>query len=173
MEFASKLIWDFLGAKSRSSSVVKSYKQLCYKIELISNGNSIKDMIIKEIESGSDVDEAIENTLEFIRRWAGFNFPQYLRALDNIQKSVFSELGYKPGNFSPFADLIENLNMPSAVTALEEYGLPYQVTLKIADYLSLEKGLDSVLEEIHSLRLDKVDLSPFEKELISDIQIGK
>lgn len=170
LKFASKIIWEFLGAKNKSSTAVKSHDQLCYKIWQIVCGNSIKDMIMKEIENGSNADEAVEDTLEFIRSWATFNFPRYIRALDNIQKSVFSELGYKPGNFSPFADSIENLRMYPAVTALDEYGLPHQITLKIANHLSLEKGLDFVLKEIRSLNIDELDLSPFEKELLSDLQ---
>lgn len=170
LKFACQIIWEPLGAKSKSSSVVRSYNQLCYKIWQIYQGCSVKDMIIQEIENGSNADDAVENTLDFMRNWAAFYFPQYMRALDNIQKSVFSDLGYKPGNFSLFTDSIENLLMYPAVTALDEYGLPYQITLKISDYLSLEKGLDFVLEEIHSLNIDKLDLLPFEKELLSDFQ---
>jgi len=60
--------------------------------------------------------------------------------------------------------------LPPAVTALEEYGLPTQITLKLSDKLSLNKGLDSVLQQVDTLYINELGLSGIEKQFLNDLQ---
>ena len=67
----------------------------------------------------------------FQRNWASFAFPRYLRALDLIQKEVFGDLGMRYGDYSLYGVKVESLFLPPELPALEEYGLPVQLGLKL------------------------------------------
>ena len=171
IEKTSRILWDLIKeseASARTDSVI-SAKQLGYKLNALSQNNDIKQMIQKEIDNGKHPDKAIEEILDFIRNWAGFKVPKYLRALNNIQKYILDNMGYETSDLSIYADRVENMFMYPSVIALEEYGLPHQITLKIADKLSLDKGLDVVLEQLRSLPLEQVNLSDFEIEMLKDV----
>ena len=170
LEFVSEIIWKSLGGSKKRRSGVESDRQLAYKIWRLYDKGDIKQIIVDEIEKGKDPNEAVEETLDFNRNWAEFHFPRYLRALNKIQEFAFEKSGYEPGNFNFFADCIENMFMPPVVTALEEYGLPSQITLKISDKLSLSEGLDSVLQQIDSLSVNELGLSGIEKQLLNELQ---
>jgi hypothetical protein len=170
LNFICGIAWQLLKSSERvDRSSIKSPSQLCYKVWQLIN-YSIKDMIYYDVENGVNPDDAVEKNLNFIRNWAGYIFPRYLKAADSIQRFSFNKLGMRPGSYSFFADSVENLFMPPCVTALEEYGIPQQITLKLADILSLDDGLDVVLNEIQELNVDELDLSPFEKYLISSFK---
>jgi hypothetical protein len=168
LKVATSLMWEFLGGKPGGN--IFTADQLCFKIANFKGNHDIKRMIQTEIDNGTEPNDAVENTLDFVRHWAGFHFPRLLRALNIIQEAVFKKLNMKPGNYSIFADAVENLFMPSSVTALEEYGLPYQITMKIADRLMLDKGLDECLVAIKNLTVTDLPLSEFEKALVSNMQ---
>ena len=167
----SQIMWELIGKSDGStrSNSVRSAEQLCYKINALSQNNNIKQMIQGEIDKGNHPDKAIEEILDFIRNWAGFKIPKYLRAINNIQKYILSKAGYETSDLSIYADRVENMFMYPSVMALEEYGLPHQITLKIADKLSLNEGLDVVLEQMKSLPLEQIDLSGFEIEMLKEV----
>ncbi|MBF0555732.1 MAG: DEAD/DEAH box helicase [Nitrospirae bacterium] len=168
LKVAASLIWEFLGGKSKPErGIVVSANQLCFKIFNLIENHDVKKIIQLEIDNGTEPNEAVDNTLDFIRNWAGFHFPRLLKALNLIQEAVFKKLNMKPGNYTYFANTVENLFMPSSVMALEEYGLPYQISMKIADKLMLDNGLDESLIAIKNLSLDDLQLSSFEKNLVS------
>jgi len=171
LEQVSQIMWEFIGKSDGSirSDSVRSAEQLCYKMNALSQNNNIKQMIQIEINKGNHPDKAIDGILDFIRNWAGFKIPKYLRALNGIQKHILGNLGYETSDLSIYADRVENMFMPPSVTALEEYGLPHQITLKIADKLSLNEGLDVVLEQLKSLPLEQIDLSGFEIEMLKEV----
>lgn len=171
IEQVSQIMWELIeksDGSTRSNSVT-SAKQLAYKINALSKNNDIKQMIQREIDNGNHPDKGIEEILDFIRNWAGFKIPKYLRALNGIQKHILGNLGYETSDLSIYADRVENMFMPPSVMALEEYGLPHQITLKIADKLSLNDGLDVVLEQLKSLPLGQIDLSDFEIEMLEEV----
>lgn len=171
LEQVSQIMWELIGKSDGStrSNSVTSAKQLAYKINALSKNNDIKQMIQREIDNGNHPDKAIEEILDFIRNWAGFKIPKYLRALNGIQKYILGNMNYETSDLSIYADRIENMFMFPSVTALEEYGLPHQITLKIADKLSLNDGLDVVLEQLNSLSLEQVNLSDFEIEMLKEV----
>ena len=75
-----------------------------------------------------------------------------------------------PGNYALFAARIEGLMMPIPLAALDEYGIPLQTARKLEQYLQPDGDLDAVLVRLKQLRVDRIDLHPFERELISDAQ---
>jgi hypothetical protein len=72
------------------------------------------------------------------------------------------------GDYSVYGAQVENLFLPAEIPALEEYGIPIQVSVKLQHRMVLGKGLDAAIESLKQLdRLEDV-LSDFEQELVED-----
>lgn len=146
-----------------------SHKQLSFKIDMLRKKKSIKALIDYEINNGVLPSDAVEDSLSFVRNWAEFIYPKLLRALNRIQAHVFTKLDLKQGDYEYFADAVENLFMFPTITSLEEYGIPHQITLKIADRIKVEDGLDAAIESLLKLPLDDIrEISDFEKKILMD-----
>ena len=112
--------------------------------------------------------QAVESALMFLRRWCEYSFPRYLSALDTIQKSVFGQAGYAPGNYEAYTAMVKNLFMPPSATVLEEYGIPYQVSLKIEQTAQLGDDVDQILLRLKKADVHSLRLSRFEQEMLDD-----
>ncbi|MGI4748213.1 MAG: DEAD/DEAH box helicase [Janthinobacterium lividum] len=118
----------------------------------------------------SGVSDRIENALEFLRNWASFNFPQALTALERIQAEVFQRLGLVAGSYTPFIVRVENLMLPPALAALDEYGLPLQLVTRLERFLPGNSDLDAVLASLKRLDRSRLGLGAFENALLYDVQ---
>lgn len=148
-----------------------SAKQLSYKIGKFSLLKETKNLIQDELENNDRVDsptKAVEDVLVFLRRWAEFHFPRYLSALDNIQRHVFSNAGMSTGNYEGYTAEIKKLFMPLSSTVLEEYGIPYQITLKLEKHVSLGESVDDIIENVRRCDTANAGLTDFEIELLSE-----
>lgn len=172
LKFACELIWFYLIGGGRVGGI-SSGSQLAFKINNLRTVGNVKDLIANEIDEDDDpekINEAIENILEFVRYWAQYNFPKYMMALNRIQKEIFEEAGYQTGDYSYFSSQIECLFTDPLFVALDEYGIPIQTSNKIKDRLDTNGNLDYLLEQIRVLPVDSLDITNFEKELLSDAQ---
>jgi hypothetical protein len=130
---------------------------------------SIRDLVQKQLPyANNDPDQAVRAVLDFQRLWAMFHFPKLLRAIDRIQKLIFSKRGLPVGSYEQYATLVENLFMNPVLPALEEYGIPLPLARKLEPYLGTSRELDVVLTQLKSLSLDTMPLSGFERALIED-----
>lgn len=166
------LIWDFLVDASRMGNV-SSGAQLSFKLNRLRAVKDIKNLIKIEIGNASDsekVNDAIENTLEFVRFWAQYNYPKYLMALNRIQQEIFSELRVTHGDYSFFATEIECLFTNSLFVALDEYGIPLQTSDRIKGSLDTSGNLDVLLSAVRNLNLDRLNISAFEREILEDVK---
>ncbi len=76
------LIWDFL-IEGNQFYHIKSGRQLAFKINQLRNC-SIEEIIEAEINNTrypKTPDDAVENTLNFVRQWAQFYFPRFAMAV--------------------------------------------------------------------------------------------
>ena len=89
-------------------------------------------------------------------------------ALDRIQRVVLSDRDITPGSYSFYASAVESLFQPRSAVALEEYGIPLQVSLQLEDQLDLARPLDEVLAAVRELDVGLLPLTEFEKELVTD-----
>lgn len=164
-----ELIFKFLIVKPQAN--VLSGKQLAFRINGVRVLKNIRALIEQEIQGKTEpeeINEAIENVLDFVRGWAQYNFPKYLIALNSIQNEIYSEKGIEPGDFGYFATQIECMFTDPLFVALDEYGIPIQTSNKIKDNLDLNGDLDYLLLQIRELQVDKLDIMPFEKEILND-----
>ena len=172
LEVLCCLIWDHF-IHSKSYSDIYSGKQLAFKLNQLKH-NQLKEIILNEISQGIEADDAVENTLNFIRQWAQFHFPRFAMAVSRIQgelveRSILGRL--EKSDFSSFCAQVENLFKDPALIALDEYGLPLPLAEKIENKLNPEGKLDIAIDNLSKLDLDLLDnLTVFEKELLRDVK---
>ena len=169
LEGVCDLIWSHLLPRQGRFGGVASARQLAYRIHQLRKHKRVKALIREEmIRGASDPNLAVEGVLEFIRYWACFHFPRYLGALDRIQKEVAVRLGRRAGDYGVFGGQVENLFVDPTLVALEEYGIPLQLSLKIQHFLRPDGDLDGVLNRIRTLDIGGLDLDEFEAQLLED-----
>jgi hypothetical protein len=150
-------------------SGVASGRQLAFLINRLSaQGGNVRALIEQRLGQDTSPDDAVEDTLDFLRYWPGHNFPRFLMAIDRIQREVLERQSRQPGNYSLYAARVESLFAPAPLIALEEYGIPLQVSRRLESVLQPKGDLDAVLERLSGLDLGELQLSAFERELIAD-----
>ena len=155
-------------------SAVRSDKQLALlltKLQQLGPSNFIRDQALASgPRAPRDPSVRVENALEFLRSWASFYFPRALTALDRIQCEVFQGMGLRIGSYAAFAIRVENLMLPPAFAALDEYGLPLQLVGRLERVLPAGDDLDAVLDSLRQLDGSRHDLTPFEAVWIEEVQ---
>lgn len=100
LDYLCCLIWEYLIESKRFCEITSGH-QLAFKINQL-RSNKIKEIISNEIFQGKEPDEAVENTLSFIRQWAQFHFPRLAMAVCRIQNVVAERLGVAQADYSFF-----------------------------------------------------------------------
>ena len=77
-------------------------------------------------------------------------------------------MGMVPGDYSVYGAQVESLFLPPEIPALEEYGIPIQLSVKLENSIVLGAGLDQAIESLKNLRNLDGRLSDFERELLQD-----
>ncbi|SEG64341.1 DEAD/DEAH box helicase [Actinacidiphila yanglinensis] len=152
---------------------VSSPRQLAYRMNVLANSQGdIKELIDTEIANpygSSDATDAVEQVLDFVRQWAGFEFPRLLTATQNIVSPILREHGYRACDYRPYAVSAQNLFLPPYVGDLEEYGLPAQLVMKILGRRAQPTSLDNLLAALASTRPTS-EMNSFEGSLLSNFQ---
>jgi len=171
LDASCKLIWKYLVENTRRLSGVSSGRQLAFKINQLRRFKEVKLLIRNEMnDPETDPNDAVEGVLDFVRNWAGFHFPRYLACLDRIQKAVFGRAGLSKGDYAYFGVQVENLFLDPTLLALEEYGVPLQVSQKIEHVLAPDGDLDGVLARMRAVDVESLELDEFETRLLNDTQ---
>lgn len=168
LSFVCELSWNVLLGYRRKAGI-SSGNQLAMKIKQLRKTPEFRVRIENELRgeyAANSPDEAIERIFEFDRTWATFDMPRILRAFSDIRKHTLGG----SGDYHFFAGQLENLFRPSFQVALEEFGLPLQISDKISKKIGDADTLDSALDLIRSLQISELKLSPFECELLEDCQ---
>lgn len=152
---------------------IVSAKQLNYKIRELQHNmpNGIFTLIdnaMKNKKNCKDANDAVNKTLSFLRNWGEFNFPRLLNTLDDIQKYVFAKHKISPGDYSFFSEQVKHWFLPPAATLLEEYGIPFQITLKICKQKDLGKTPDEIISKIKEINIDMLPLGNVESSLLKE-----
>ncbi|MBZ0186759.1 MAG: hypothetical protein K8F91_10965, partial [Candidatus Obscuribacterales bacterium] len=168
LQAVSTLVWDNFNGIQLGSGSVRSALQLATRINKLRKAPSITSLIEDQLKYEPDADKAVPAVLDFVRLWAGFHFPRLLRAVDRIQKDIFLRHKLHPGDYSFFAGQVENLFLDPALVALDEYGIPIELSRKLKRYLATNGDLDESLNRLKKLDLSTLRLSSFELELLSD-----
>lgn len=178
----SKVIWERLGGNvpARQSSIFSPKMMTWWVWELYKSQNvprfrrKMIDSQINNVSKPITPDDAVENVLAFIRGWASFNYPKYLIALNELANHVLLSRGLRPCNYIPFAATIENLFQPSSFSALEEFGLPIEISEKLLNgkLFNKDDGIDVVVKNLRNRDLNNYADGVFEKRVIEDFLKG-
>lgn len=182
ISLTSEVIWEKLGGgASAKQSSMHSAKMMTWWIWELYKSQSVPrfrrkmiDSQIKNERKTISPDDAVENVLAFIRGWASFNYPKYLIALNELTNHVLFSRGLRPCNYIPFAAMIEKLFQPSSFSALEEYGLPTEISEKLLNgrLFSKDDDLDVVVNNLRNKELSRFADGIFERRVIEDFQKG-
>lgn len=163
----SGVLFDLTG----SGNGVRTAAQLGARINILRfNQGNIRALVDNQMQSfKSGPDEAVEDTLDFVRNWAQFKIPTAFTTLGNLAADVLARTGRTSTDPAVFAGQLENLFLSPFASVLEEYGLPIALTVKLERELGLVRAntLDDVLDRLRSMPRP-VQLSPFEQEMFDD-----
>lgn len=169
-----RLIMDRLSGARLNDLGITSPEQLAWHLRGIGGNGGIAGYL-SAIAVGTlphqDVSERIDGALKIIRNVAGFRFPQDLMVLSRIQLELARRLEVAAGDFSFYAEEVENLFLPGTLAALDEYGLPHPIAKKLSSALAPHFDFDAVLMALRNLHTGSVEtLTPFERNLVSFVQ---
>jgi hypothetical protein len=168
---ACELIWQFLVKSHRLHGVV-SASQLNFRTWQLVHNRPAADRIKMSLTgpfAAANADEAVESVLDFDRHWASFDLPRYLMTLSRIQAHVFERMNRRGGDYSGFASQIECLFTNPVVAALDEYGVPIELGLKLLRFIRTSTDLDLALANLSKVDVASIPgLSGFERELLED-----
>ena len=157
---------DFNGSRLGSGSAV-SARQLAFLALNLRRRPTIRDLIEAQLER-NEPDAAVQKVLDFMRLWANFHLPRFLRTISNIQEDVLGREGRRTGNYFWLASQIENYFTDPGIVELEEFGVPIQTAMELEDEIAADGDLDATLENLKQLDIGSLDVSEFEKELLED-----
>ena len=172
LKFCCDLIWEHFVSKDKAG--VFSSSQLAFKLFSFLQNQNIKDRIFDELTPGKyaaeSPDEAVERILDFDRNWAGYTFPRLLMVLDSIQRHVLIKKVGRSGNYAFFAASVENLFKKSSLIALEEFGLPLQIGMKIDARINISENIDLAITQLRGYSPDARAYTNFEINIITDVK---
>ncbi|KPW55519.1 Helicase domain protein [Pseudomonas caricapapayae] len=98
-----------------------------------------------------------------------FRLPRDIMAVNKIQTDVLAKRGVEPGDFSFFAEQLENMFLDPLLTALDKYGIPTQISTQIKNLILPSEHLNDLLAKLRALapRVPRLNLTGFEKSLMS------
>lgn len=169
-----QLIWEYLVPQARRAGIT-SASQLTFKTWQLSKKEPIADRVLAELKgayAAKTVDEAVERVLTFERTWASFEIPRYLMCISRIQAHVLSKRGLACGDYSFYAQQVENLFQAPILGALDEYGIPPHIGRRLLPRLKTIENLDQALEALRMLSVKRIGMSEFEQEVIVHAQEG-
>ena len=166
------LIWTFFVNSARSGGVF-SGAQLATKVWHLLYTPDMAKRVLEEFNqpakyAAKTPDVAVERVLEFERNWAGFELPRYLMAVSRIQRAVFRSLKLSFGDYSFFASQVECSFRNPVVAALDEYGVPVQLGIKVTQAINETDDLDAALVKLKRLPVETLTIDDFERELLLD-----
>lgn len=152
---------------------ISSAKQLNYKIrelqfKMPKGISSLIEDTISNTGYCKNANEAVNKTLMFLRNWGEYNFPRLLNTLNDIQKYVLAKHGITPGDYSNYSEQVKHWFLPPAATLLEEYGIPFQITLKICKQKNIGKTPDEIISQIKKLDIKTLQLDNIEVSLLQE-----
>jgi hypothetical protein len=84
-------------------------------------------------------------------------------AVSNIQADVLAKVGIEPGDFSFFAEQLENMFLDPLLTALDEYGIPTQISTQLKNLILPSENLNDLLAKLRAqLQREHLHLTGFE-----------
>lgn len=170
LNYLCELVYSLEGGNLMDYGISSS-SQLAWHInELRTQKNLpgyLRDAVANRLEDDTP-SEAINLRLKFIRNMVCFRLPRDIMAVNKIQADVLAKRGIESGDFSFFAEQLENMFLNPLLTALDEYGIPTQISSRIKKLILPSEHLNDLLAKLRALapRVEYLQLTGFEKSLL-------
>lgn len=164
--FICQLIWDYFNGARLGNGSARSPKQLAFLINSLRNKPEISETINNYNSFYQDIEQSVSMALDFRRMWANLHFPRIVNSINEIQKEIFPKYGLSSGDYSVFTTRVENYYYEASLVALEEYGLPLEISAKFEDRLYSDNGLDGAILRLRNLDERRINLSDFEMNIL-------
>jgi hypothetical protein len=170
LNYLCELIYTLEG-NNLMDYLISSSSQLAWHINELRNQKNLPTYLRDAVASRRSDDtasEAINLRLKFIRNMVRFRLPRDIMAVNKIQADVLGKKGIEPGDFSFFAEQLENMFLDPLLTALDEYGIPTQISTQIKSLILPSDNLNDLLAKLRALapRVGRLQLTSFEKSLM-------
>ena len=170
LDAISELIFDYLEKRALQLYNITSGSQLAYYLKGLAAAKGYSAFIKQRlVEEPEDPNQTLESALKIVRNVFCYSFPKALKALERIQSEIFQQNNLRPGEYGIYAEQVENLFLDPALFALDEYGVPIQTAIKLKSKLKANNKLDPVLDRLKKLRISSLDITTFEKEILTEI----
>ncbi|WP_350359832.1 helicase-related protein [Enterobacter hormaechei] len=171
LNYLCELVYSLEGGNLMDYGISSSLQLMWHINELRTQKNLpayLRDAVENRREEHTP-SEAINLRLKFIRNMVCFRLPRDIMAVSNIQADVLAKIGIEPGDFSFFAEQLENMFLDPLLTALDEYGIPTQISTQIKNLILPSEHLNDLLAKLRALapRVESLQLTGFEKSLMS------
>lgn len=169
-EYLCHLVYDHLPHKLADYNIF-SGAQLNWHINALRVGQKnfpeYLQQAIDDDRSGRTPSEAIGQRLKLIRNIMSYKLPRDFMVISRIQEDVFGRLNLEHGDFAFFSEQLENLFQDPLLTALDEYGIPIQISSKFKAAILPSENLNEMLGKLRELEpsLTRFKLGLFEKEI--------
>jgi len=173
-----RLIWESLISQNENKANIRTPEQLAviaiqyYNYKSINGiiNHSINDIFwIKKIpDSQERIDYISFYILNVVRHWFDYKLPKLLGVASKIQEYVFKKNGLHPGEYSFFANQLENAFLPNNLVMLMEYDIPNSAIRKLFQYVGTIDSPEAILKKITQLDLSKTNLNKYEIRKVRD-----
>ncbi|WP_109450895.1 DEAD/DEAH box helicase [Azospirillum sp. TSH64] len=170
-----ELIYAHLDGSALTRYGITAGVGLKAELDRLSHAASFRSYIDHRVANKAffqSVSDSIEQSLQFMRRYIGYNFPRSLMAINHIQAEILRRAGRRVvGDYTYFAARAESLFMNAGLFALDEYGIPPETARRLAPSNVEPMSLDQALALVASVETGQfTKLHPFECEIISDVR---
>ncbi len=114
-------------------------------------------------------DEAVRDAFQILKQWFHYKVPKWLNVMNELQKYICLKNDLEPGDYTVYANQIENDFVRRNLSILAEYGIPKSAIKKLENNIPQNLEEDDVLNEIRESNLiDNSELIDYEKEKIRE-----
>jgi hypothetical protein len=176
LSYVIGLAWDNLIVEGESTRPM-SKKKLIFMTFNYGMHRSINQLIQEDLNykhtqpqfsswEDSDIkDLSIQETFQIMKHWFEYKIPKWLSVINELQKFVCAERGYRAGNYVFYANLIENDFIRENLAILYEYGIPSSAVRKIQESIPTTLSQDDILQYIRDRKIYDINsLLQYEKE---------
>ena len=168
LEAVCTLIYDHLLGSTLKDYNIHSGASLAWHINFLRIQKDLSLYLqhaVTNRREDQSISNAVNNSLRFIRNMICYRIPRDLMAVSRIQNEIYSKIRIASGDFTFFATQMESAFTDPLLFALDEYGIPIQISEKFAHSILPAETLDEVLGKLKKIDLRKFQLSQFELQL--------
>lgn len=142
LKFIISLGWEHLIKEGETTKPMSS-KKLAFVANNYGKKNSFQEALRAEYKHQREkaankskenieiLDESILSVMQMERHWLRYKLPKWLNVISNLQKEVCERMGTEAGDYSLYANLLENDFVRSNLSILNDLGVPSSAIFKL------------------------------------------